>query len=98
MAGDIGKIIIFIGLLLVVIGFVWMVGNKLPFIGKLPGDIAIERKNYSFYFPVTTCIIISIILFLFYGFLIKDKYVYKRYSHQNHTYNAINCKESHAYL
>jgi hypothetical protein len=39
-----------------------MVGNKLPFIGKLPGDIAIERKNYSFYFPVTTCIIISIIL------------------------------------
>ena len=62
MAGDIGKIIIFIGLLLVVIGFVWMVGNKLPFIGKLPGDIAIERKNYGFYFPVTTCIIISIIL------------------------------------
>ncbi len=62
MAGDISKIIIFIGLLLVVIGFVWMVGNKLPFIGKLPGDIAIERKNYSFYFPVTTCIIISIIL------------------------------------
>ena len=69
MAGDIGKIIIFIGLLLVVIGFVWMVGNKLPFIGKLPGDIAIERKNYSFYFPVTTCIIISIILsFIFWFF------------------------------
>ena len=69
MAGDIGKIIIFIGLLLVVIGFVWMVGNKLPFIGKLPGDIAIERKNYSFYFPVTTCIVISIVLsFIFWLF------------------------------
>ena len=62
MAGDIGKIIIFIGLLLVVVGFVCMVGNKLPFIGKLPGDIAVERRNYSFYFPVTTCISISIIL------------------------------------
>ena len=62
MAGDIGKIIIFIGLLLVAIGLVCMVGNKLPFIGKLPGDIAIERKNYSFYFPVTTCIVISIVL------------------------------------
>lgn len=62
MAGDIGKIIIFIGLLLVVIGFIFMLGSKLPFIGKLPGDIATERKNYSFYFPVTTCIIISIIL------------------------------------
>ncbi len=62
MAGDIGKIIIFIGLLLVIIGFIFMLGSKLPFIGKLPGDIAIERKNYSFYFPITTCIIISIIL------------------------------------
>ena len=71
MAGDIGKIIIFIGLLLVVIGFVWMVGNKLPFIGKLPGDIAIERKNYSFYFPVTTCIIISIILSFILWFFYK---------------------------
>ncbi|MBS1257578.1 MAG: hypothetical protein MAG551_00622 [Candidatus Scalindua arabica] len=62
MAGDIGKIIIYIGLFLVVIGFIFMLGSKLPFIGKLPGDIAIERKNYNFYFPVTTCIIISIIL------------------------------------
>ena len=62
MAGDIGKIIIFIGLLLVVIGFIFVLGSKLSFIGKLPGDIAVERKNYSFYFPVTTCIIISIIL------------------------------------
>ena len=62
MTGDIGKILIFIGLLLVVNGFVCMVGNKIPFIGKLPGDIAIARKNYSFYFPVTTCIIVSIIL------------------------------------
>jgi formate hydrogenlyase subunit 3/multisubunit Na+/H+ antiporter MnhD subunit len=69
MASDIGKIIIFIGLLLVVIGFVYMVGNKLPFIGKLPGDIAIERKNYSFYFPITTCIIVSIVLsFIFWLF------------------------------
>ncbi len=62
MAGDIGKIIVFIGLLLVVIGFVFMLGNKLPFIGKLPGDLSFKRENYSFYFPVTTCIIISILL------------------------------------
>ena len=69
MAGDIAKIIIFIGLLLVAIGLVCMAGNKLPFIGKLPGDIAIERKNYSFYFPVTTCIVISIVLsFIFWLF------------------------------
>ena len=59
---DLGKILILIGILLVVLGFVLIVGNKVPFIGKLPGDIALERKNYSFYFPVTTCIIISIVL------------------------------------
>ncbi len=58
---DFGKIIILIGLLIVVLGIVLIVGNKIPFIGKLPGDIAIERRNYSFYIPVTTCIVISII-------------------------------------
>lgn len=61
---DFGKLFIFLGLLLVVIGFVFIVGNKIPLIGKLPGDIAIERDNYSFYFPITTCIIISIVLSL----------------------------------
>ncbi|ODS32660.1 MAG: hypothetical protein SCARUB_02212 [Candidatus Scalindua rubra] len=69
IVADFGKIFIFIGLLLVVIGFVFIVGNKIPFIGKLPGDIAVEKKNYSFYFPITTCIIISIILsFIFWLF------------------------------
>jgi len=58
---DFGKILILIGLLIVVLGIVLMVGNKIPFIGKLPGDIAIERKNYSFYMPLTTCIVISIV-------------------------------------
>ena len=59
---EFGKILIIIGLLLAVLGFVLIVGNKIPFIGKLPGDIALEGKNYSFYFPVTTCIIISVVL------------------------------------
>ncbi len=68
---DFGKIFIFIGLLLVVIGFVFIVGNKIPFIGKLPGDIAVEKNNYSFYFPITTCIIISIILSFIFWFFSK---------------------------
>jgi uncharacterized protein HemY len=68
---DFGKLFIFIGLLLVVIGFVFIIGNKIPFIGKLPGDIAIERKNFNFYFPITTCIIISIILSLVFWLLGK---------------------------
>jgi hypothetical protein len=57
-----GKILIFIGLLLAILGFVFIFGNKIPFIGRLPGDIAVERKNYSFYFPVSTCILISIVI------------------------------------
>ncbi len=56
-----GKILIVIGLLLVILGFVFVIGNKVPFIDWLPGDIAVERKNYSFYFPVTACIVISVV-------------------------------------
>ncbi len=59
---EFGKILIFIGLLLAILGVVFIFGNKLPFVGRLPGDIAIERKNYSFYFPVATCIVISIVM------------------------------------
>ena len=59
---EFGKILIFIGLLLAMLGFVFIFGNKIPFIGRLPGDIAVERRNYSFYFPVTTCIIISVVI------------------------------------
>jgi len=59
---EFGKILIFIGLLLAIVGFVFILGNKIPFIGRLPGDIAVERKNYSFYFPVSTCILISVII------------------------------------
>ena len=68
--GEIGKTIIFIGLLMVVIGILLLFSDKLPFnLGKLPGDIAIKKENFSFYFPLTTSILISIVLsFLFYLF------------------------------
>lgn len=59
---EFGKVLICIGLLLAILGFVFIFGNKIPFIGRLPGDIAVERRNYSFYFPVTTCIIISVVI------------------------------------
>jgi hypothetical protein len=59
---SIGMSIIFLGIVLVVIGIIFLFYNKIPFIGKLPGDISFKSKNSSFYFPVTTCIIISIVL------------------------------------
>jgi len=61
---EIGKTLFVIGLLLATTGFfLWKLGGKLPF-GRLPGDIEIQKQNFSFYFPVTTCILISVILTL----------------------------------
>ncbi|GJQ23017.1 MAG: DUF2905 domain-containing protein [Planctomycetia bacterium] len=59
-----GKIFIGLGILMIIVGGLFVLGGKIPFLGRLPGDIAIQRKNFSFYFPITTCIIISIIFSL----------------------------------
>lgn len=62
---DIGKSMIFIGLIIIVIGIVLTFSDKLPFsLGKLPGDIIYKKENSTFYFPITTSIIISIVLSL----------------------------------
>jgi hypothetical protein len=55
--------LIAVGLVLVVVGLLWPWLSKLgP--GRLPGDIAIERGNFTFYFPIVTCLIVSIVLSL----------------------------------
>ena len=60
----IGKALIAIGILLAVIGGALVLSGKLPWIGRLPGDIVIQRKNFTFYFPLATSILISILLTL----------------------------------
>jgi len=63
MNNESGKIFIAVGILIVIIGIVWyFFADKLSFIGRLPGDIRIEKENFSFYFPITTMIIISFII------------------------------------
>jgi len=57
-----GKTLIILGVILIVIGLAFTYGPKIPWLGKLPGDISIKKDNFSFYFPITTSIIISIIL------------------------------------
>ena len=57
-----GKILVVFGLLVVVVGVVLMFSDKIPFLGKLPGDITIKRENFEFHFPITTSIVISTIL------------------------------------
>ena len=61
MAGT-GKMLIVLGVLLVIVGLGFMFADKIPYIGRLPGDIYIKREKFSFYFPLATSIIISIIL------------------------------------
>ena len=62
--GDIAKIIILLGVFLVVIGVILLFIGKVPFLGKLPGDILIKKEHFTFYFPLTTGIIISILISL----------------------------------
>ena len=59
-----GKILVFIGLFLVVIGVIILFGSKIPYIGRLPGDIIIQRTNFTFYFPITTLILLNLLLLL----------------------------------
>ncbi|SOH03272.1 hypothetical protein KSMBR1_0761 [Candidatus Kuenenia stuttgartiensis] len=60
--GSFGKVLIITGIILIIAGALFLFVNKIPFLGRLPGDIAVQKKNFSFYFPLTTCIIISIVL------------------------------------
>lgn len=57
-----GKILLIIGLIIAGIGTLLMLGGKIPWIGRLPGDFYYKGKNVTFYFPLVTSIIISIIL------------------------------------
>jgi len=61
------KTLIIIGLLILAIGILWPVLSKLG-IGRLPGDLHLQRDGFSFYFPITTMIIVSVILTLIFRF------------------------------
>ncbi len=60
----IGKLLIFSGLIISATGIIILLAGRIPWVGRLPGDIYIQRRNFSFYFPITTSIIVSIILTL----------------------------------
>jgi hypothetical protein len=66
-----GKLLIIVGVLLVVIGLAFVFADKIPFLGRLPGDIYVKREKFSFYFPITTSIIISIILTILFSIFKK---------------------------
>jgi uncharacterized membrane protein YidH (DUF202 family) len=59
-----GKFLIIAGVVLVVLGLLLMAGAKSSFLGRLPGDIAYKGKNVTFYFPIVTCLVLSVVLTL----------------------------------
>ncbi len=59
-----GKMLVLMGGLIVLVGIVLMFSDRIPLLGKLPGDISIKRDNFQFYFPITTGIILSLLVSL----------------------------------
>jgi len=67
---QLGRMLIVMGVVVVVVGLLMVFGSRLPFrIGRLPLDLHVQRGNYSFYFPLGTSILVSIVLTLVFGLL-----------------------------
>ncbi len=66
-----GKMFVILGIVLILIGLAFMFGDRIPFLGKLPGDIYVKKERFSFYFPITTSIVISIILTILFSIFRK---------------------------
>jgi len=63
---ELGRALLIIGALIAAIGVLLMLSGKIPWLGRLPGDISIRRENFTFLMPVTTCLLLSaIISFIF---------------------------------
>ena len=67
----IGKIITIVGIILVVLGLIFVLGDRIPFLGKLPGDILIKKGSISFYFPVITFLLVSVVLTITINFILR---------------------------
>jgi Protein of unknown function (DUF2905) len=66
---DLGKLLIGLGLVLILVGGLLLLSGKVPWLGRLPGDIHVQRGSWSFYFPLTTSILLSIVLTIILSFL-----------------------------
>jgi hypothetical protein len=64
MNSSIGKILILLGAVLIGLGVLFLLSDKIPWLGRLPGDIHLKGKKWTIYFPLATCIILSILLTL----------------------------------
>lgn len=58
------KTFIILGIIFIVLGGIFALAGKIPWLGRLPGDIIVKKENFSFYFPLTTCLLLSFIVSL----------------------------------
>ena len=61
---ELGKLLIIVGAFILIIGLAIAFGPRIPFLGRLPGDITIDRGNVHFYFPIVTGLVLSVVLTL----------------------------------
>jgi len=66
-----GKFLVLFGIIIIIVGLILILFPKIPFLGKLPGDILIKRDNFTFYFPLATSIILSLILTIILNLLLR---------------------------
>jgi hypothetical protein len=69
--GELAKVMILIGSVLILAGLVILIFPRLPFLGKLPGDILVKKDNFKFYFPLAISVVVSIIISLILYFINK---------------------------
>jgi len=70
---SIGKLLIFFGIFMILLGLLFMLAGKIPHLGRLPGDIAIHTKRVHFYFPLATSLIISLLLTIIINVIFRHK-------------------------
>ncbi len=63
--------LILLGVFIILMGLLLMVGDKIPWVGRLPGDIVIKKEKFTFYFPLATCILVSLLITLFFALFRK---------------------------
>jgi membrane protein implicated in regulation of membrane protease activity len=70
---ELGKLLVIVGGFVVVLGLFLALGFRIPFLGKLPGDISVDRGNVHFYFPIATGLLLSVVLTLLLNLFFRNR-------------------------
>jgi len=71
--GDVGRLLIVAGALLLIVGIFFTLGGRVPFLGRLPGDISFRSGNVQVFVPLVTCLLLSVVLTLVLNLLFRGR-------------------------